>query len=218
MSVTTEKPLVKVWDPIVRYGHWALAAAFVTAYLSADDDSGDPGALHVWAGYAIGVIVAIRVVWGLIGTGHARFSDFAFSPETTLKYLKDLVGGHARRYIGHSPAAAAMIFALLICLTATVWTGVVANGDSGEGPQANAGALVVAPAHAEENEHHARGGAEGNRQGGENAVSELHGLLANITVGLVVLHLLGVAYSSLIHRENLVRGMITGRKRAEDDQ
>jgi cytochrome b len=217
MSVTTEKPLVKVWDPIVRYGHWALVAAFAIAYFSADEDSGDPGALHVWAGYAVGAIVAVRVVWGLIGSGHARFSDFAFSPETTLQYLKNLVGGHAKRYLGHSPAAAAMIFTLLICLTATVWTGVVANGDSGNGPQANAGGLVVASAHAEENEHHARGGGEGNTQGGESVAGKLHGTLANITVGLVVLHLLGVGYSSLIHRENLVRGMVTGRKRAEDD-
>ena len=125
-----------------------------------------------------------------------------------------MMGGSAKRYIGHSPAAAAMIFTLLICLSATVWTGLVAYGDSGKGPLANAGGAVIATAFAYEHEN--RGQAEG-KKGEESAVSELHGVLANITVGLIVLHVLGVAYSSMAHRENLVASMISGRKRAEDD-
>ncbi len=49
---------VKVWDPLVRFGHWALVAAFVTAYLSAEELL----QVHVWAGYTVIAIVAIRLI------------------------------------------------------------------------------------------------------------------------------------------------------------
>jgi hypothetical protein len=123
MSQTVDRPWVKVWDPLVRYGHWALVAAFATAYLSAEEESGGADQLHVWSGYAVGIIVAARILWGLIGPRHTRFSDFAYSPISALRYFGDLVRGDARRYIGHSPIGAAMVVALLVCLSGTVWTG-----------------------------------------------------------------------------------------------
>jgi cytochrome b len=209
----TTKPVawIKVWDPIVRYGHWALVALFALAYVSGDDDGGDVVGLHAWSGYAIAAIIVLRVAWGLVGTRHARFSDFAYSPASVRRYLTDMLHGRARRYVGHSPAAAAMIFALLLCLSATVLTGLVAYGDSGKGPLAGANGAFIATAQAGEHEKHHGGG-----EGGESAMGELHGALANITVGLVMLHILGVGLSSVLHRENLVRAMITGRKRPED--
>lgn len=83
MSPTIERTWVKVWDPIVRYGHWGLVAAFAIAYLSAEEESGGPDQLHVWSGYAVGLIVALRIVWGRIGTRHAAaHSGPVFSPKT----------------------------------------------------------------------------------------------------------------------------------------
>ena len=161
-------------------------------------------------GYAVGIIVAVRIVWGLIGTRHARFSDFAYTPMAALRYFGDLVRGQARRYLGHSPIGAAMVVALLICLTGTVGTGLVADGDMGKGPLGNTPALIMTPANAEPGE--GRGG-----KGGESAIGELHGTLANITLGLVVLHILGVGLASVMHRENLVGAMFTGRKRPGDE-
>ncbi|HEX2941447.1 MAG TPA: cytochrome b/b6 domain-containing protein, partial [Rhodopila sp.] len=61
---------VTVWDPLVRYGHWALALAFAVAYLTGEEEAGGADPLHVWSGYLIGVIVAVRVVWGFIGPRH----------------------------------------------------------------------------------------------------------------------------------------------------
>ncbi len=212
MSQTIDKPWVKVWDPLVRYGHWALVAMFALAYFSADDESGGPRPLHVWSGYAVGVIVAVRIVWGVIGTPHARFADFAYSPVSALAYLRDLVRGQARRYLGHSPIGAAMVVALLVCLSGTVWTGLAADGETGKGPLAHSAGLVMSPAHAED-----EGRAEAReRRGEESVVGKLHGALANITVGLVLLHILGVSLASAMHRENLVLAMFNGKKRPGD--
>jgi cytochrome b len=213
----TQKAWIQVWDPIVRFGHWALVAAFAVAYLSAEEESGGPDQLHVWSGYAVGVIVAFRLLWGLIGTRHARFSDFAYGPTAALTYLSDMLRGHARRYIGHSPAAAVMIAALLLCLLATVGTGLVAYGNSGKGPLANTGGIVTVQAHAEEGEGRSGAGDAGRGEGEAGIVGELHGVLANLTLGLVILHILGVGVTSLVHRENLVGAMFSGRKRAGDE-
>lgn len=208
---------VTVWDPVVRVAHWALVAAFAIAYLSAEEEGGDgPDLLHVWGGYAVGIIVALRAAWGFVGPRHARFSEFAYGPITTLRYLADLVRGHARRYLGHSPAGGAMVIALLVCLAATVGTGLVAYGDRGKGPLADAGGAVVARAYAEENERGAQAGSERAGKRTESVLGELHGTLANITLALIILHILGVGLASMAHRENLVAAMITGEKRAGD--
>jgi cytochrome b len=208
---TTSRPAsTLIWDPVVRFVHWALVAAFAVAYLSAEEEAGGPDPLHVWGGYVVGAIVVLRVVWGFVGPRHARFSDFVRSPIVALAYFRDLLYGRARRYVGHSPAGGAMVIALLICLAATVATGLIAYGEEGKGPLA---AVMVADANANGNEAEHRALAEKRGKETESAVGELHGLMANITVALVVAHIFGVAVASVVHKENLVLAMITGRKR-----
>jgi cytochrome b len=73
MTSTLGAERAKVWDPLVRLGHWALVIGFAIAYFSSEEEH-DPDALHVWAGYTVGSIVVARVLWGFIGTEHARFS------------------------------------------------------------------------------------------------------------------------------------------------
>jgi cytochrome b len=206
---------VAVWDPVVRVGHWALVAAFAIAYLSAEEEGGTPHALHVWGGYVVGAIVVLRVVWGVVGPTYARFSDFFCGPIAAIRYLKDLVVRDARRYLGHSPAGGAMVIVLLVCLAGTVATGVVAYGERGRGPLAAESAVVTTVAYAEENNGAGGGEAEGSK-GGKSIVGEVHGALANITLALVVLHVLGVGLASYAHRENLVAAMLTGKKRAAE--
>jgi cytochrome b len=210
---TTSQTTV-VWDPVVRFGHWALVAAFAVAYFSAEEEAGGPDPLHVWGGYVVGAIVVLRVVWGFVGSRHARFSDFVRSPIVALAYLIDLLYGRARRYVGHSPAGGAMVIALLVCLAATVVTGLMAYGEQGKGPLA---AALVADANANANEVGHRAIVETRGEQRESTISELHGLIANITVALVVAHIFGVAVASFVHKENVVLTMITGRKRRGRD-
>jgi len=206
---------IYVWDPLIRIVHWGLVAAFALAFLSAEDEAEGPSALHIWGGYVIAGLVAFRVLWGFVGPRHARFSDFVRGPVATVKYMVDLIAGGARRYVGHSPAGGAMTLALLLCLTMTVSTGIIAYGGFGKGLLADAQSAVTVSAHAEEDSEHEKSSGEG-RTNGESAIGDLHSALANITLALVVLHILGVGLASFVHRENLVAAMVTGSKRADN--
>jgi cytochrome b len=215
MSAILQQRRVLVWDPVIRVGHWALVAAFTVAYLTGEGEDRTAAEVHAWAGYAIGVILAARILWGFVGPTHARFSNFLYPPTTALRYLVDLVHNRARRFIGHSPAGGAMVFALLACLIATVATGLVANGDQGRQQYASGIPRLVTYAYADRDNDEPR---NRSARGAESTIGDLHGTLANLTLTLVVLHLLGVGLASIVHRENLVAAMIDGKKRDVDHQ
>jgi cytochrome b len=190
---------VRVWDLLVRIGHWVLVAAFAVAYLT----EGEPRAVHTVAGYVVAIYVVARVVWGFVGTAPARFATFVVSPVTGLRYLGALLSGRAPRHIGHSPAGAWMILLLLAVLAATTVAGLTLYAvHDGAGPLAG----FVAPA------THGPGLPEDPR---EEFWEETHELLANVTLLLVLLHVAGVVVASRAHKENLARAMVTGDKRAE---
>ena len=211
MTPIANNTRLAVWDPLVRFGHWSLVIAFAVAYLSGEEE-GETSELHEWASYIVGGIVAWRVVWGLIGPQHARFGDFVTGPIESLRYVVNLMNGRAKRYVGDSPAGGAMVVALLLSLALTVVTGLVAEQGEGKASLGQGRAGIVAQAFADE-EKGARAGQRG--EGNESAIGEAHAALANITHALIVLHILGVALASFAHRENLVRAMITGEKRAD---
>lgn len=168
---------VKIWDPLVRVFHWSLVASFAIAWLSAEEWND----LHQWAGYAAGALIGFRLLWGLVGTRYARFAQFIRSPGTVVSYLKDILTGRERRYLGHNPAGGMMIVALMLCMAALCVTGWLYTTDA---------------------------------FWGEEWVEETHELLANLLLALVGLHVAGVLVAGFRHRENLVRAMVTGRKRA----
>jgi cytochrome b len=179
---------IYVWDPFVRLFHWSLVVAFTVAYLTEDDLLN----VHVWAGYLVGGLVVARVTWGFVGPAHARFADFLCSPADTLRYVRDLVLFRAERHLGHSPGGGAMVVLLLLFIGATVMTGlVVYGGEQQAGPLA--GMFT--------------------KDTGEK-VEEVHELLANITLALVLAHIAAVVLASFVHGENLVRAMFTGYKRS----
>lgn len=168
---------VRVWDPLVRIGHWGLAAAVAIAWLTGDEWQ----AVHEAAGYVATGVVAFRILWGFVGSRHARFSDFVRGPSAVVAYAGDVIRGRVRRYLGHNPAGAVMILALIGTVLALGLSGWLATTD---------------------------------RFWGAEWLEESHEALANLLLVLIALHVGGVVFGSLHDGENLVRAMVTGRKRS----
>lgn len=189
--MTTVSNEVKVWDPLVRVFHWLLVIGFFTAYFTEGED--ETLSLHTWAGYVVAGLILVRLVWGFIGTRHARFSDFVTRPVVVKDFLLSVVRLHPRRYLGHNPAGGMMVVALLISLLITV-----SSGMSLYAVEEQAGPLAA--------------WLGGLGESWEDVFEGLHEFFANFTLFLVVLHVAGVLVESLLHGENLVRAMFTGRK------
>lgn len=166
---------VLVWDAPVRVFHWLLVLSFAGAWLTAESERWR--LVHVTLGYTMAALAAFRIVWGLVGTRHARFASFVRGPRAAWQYLMALRTGRPEHHAGHNPAGALAIVALLALIGVTAASGWATYQDLG----------------------------------GE-WLEELHEGAANALLALVGVHLAGVVVGSLVHRENLVRAMVTGRK------
>ncbi len=168
---------VKVWDPVVRLFHWTLALGCI-ANLTVLREV-EPA--HEIVGYVILGAVAIRILWGFVGSRHARFSDFLTGPRKLAIYIGALLQGKAPRYIGHNPAGAWMMVVLVALATTCGVTGVMMEQDAFWGVE---------------------------------WVEDVHETAADLILVMAILHVLAALVESWHHRENLIRAMITGRKRA----
>lgn len=106
---------VPVWDALVRILHWTLAPAVLVGYATGDDG----GKWHEALGYVALFAAAARILWGFVGTRHARFTDFVPGPSGLVAYLRALAGGREPRYLGHNPLGGAWIVVMLALVLAT---------------------------------------------------------------------------------------------------
>jgi cytochrome b len=166
---------ILVWDLPVRLFHWLMVLSFIGAYVTAESERWR--LLHVTLGYTMAGLVVFRLLWGLVGTRHARFTDFVRGPGAALRYLGSLLRGRPEHHVGHNPAGALAIVALLLLAAVTAVSG----------------------------------WATYNELGGER-LEDAHEAAANAMAAVVFVHIAGVLLGSWLHRENLVRSMVTGRK------
>ncbi len=203
---------VKVWDPLIRIFHWGLVLFFTIAYLTGEDESD----LHIYAGYTVLGLISFRLLWGFTGTKYARFSDFVKSPSTIIDYARNLFKGSAKHYLGHNPLGGAMIVTMLISLFMLSYTGLKIYAiEEGKGPLAMETTVTfVQSARADDDGDEYKSGEESEE---EEFWEEIHEFFANLMLLLVILHIAGVVVSSRLEHQNLVRAMITGRKKQDQD-
>jgi cytochrome b len=179
---------MRVWDAPVRLFHWAIVLLLPISYVAAETNRMQ---LHFITGYAVLALVLFRLVWGIVGSDTARFSRFLVSPLSGLRYLATLTRREPDTQVGHNAAGGWMVLLMLLLLLVQAGTGLFAKNRQGaEGP------LV----------RYIDSAASG-------WFSETHELTFNLLLALIVLHLLSIAMYALVKKQDLVRPMITGKKR-----
>jgi cytochrome b len=182
----------RVWDLGVRLCHWLLVAAVAIALVTGLSGPRSVLNIHISAGAAVGGLVAFRILWGFMGSTHARFSSFPVQFAAINADLAGLVAGRRPRYRGHNPLGSLMALAHFAVLSFSLMTGVITlGGVDKQGPLAFAVTYVSG-----------------------KAAQSLHLALAYGLLALIAGHLLGVAYESIQARTNLPFAMITGKKAA----
>ncbi len=186
-------PSLPVWPWTVRAFHWSLVLCVAVAAATGFLGGMSALSLHLAAGIAIPVLILLRIGVGLFGPGYARFDSFPPSPRAALEHLENIRGGRHERHLGHNPAGALMVYAMLAVLLLIVLTGTAAlAGMFRQGPFRSfigfdTGWLIYG----------------------------LHQPLAWLLVAMIAAHLWGVWFESRRGRENLVAAMIHGRKAAD---
>lgn len=203
---------ITVWDKFVRLFHWSLVVLVITSYFSGEEEHW----IHPYSGYAIVSLLFLRIVWGFVGSQHAKFSDFIYSPKTILTYTVSVFKGQPKRYLGHNPLGGLMVLALLLTLLTVTFSGMKLYAvEEGKGPLAqNIGTPLVTQAYADEDEDDEYEDDEKDEdEEQEEFWEEVHEASVSFLLLLIALHITGVIFASVQHKESLIKAMITGKKR-----
>jgi cytochrome b len=186
---------MRVWDGATRLFHWSIVVLVIVSYASISLADGPRATLwmriHYISGEAVLALLLFRLIWGVIGSDTSRFARFLRSPLAALHNL-----GHIRRRepdteVGHNAAGGWMVLAMLLVLLAQVVTGLYANDDGiNEGPLAQFVAKTTS-----------------------DMLSGWHGMIFNALAALIGLHVVAVLAYLVLKGQNLVRPMVTGKKK-----
>ena len=176
---------VRVWDLPTRLFHWALAICIVLGIVFVKI-GGNAIQWHAYCGYAALALILFRVIWGFVGSWHARFTNFIPSPSTLIAFLRGQVDGG----LGHNPLGALSVIALLGVILIQALTGLFADDDIFfQGPLAKyVSNSTVA------------------------LLTSIHRFNQYLIFALVGLHIAAISYYYFAKRENLVGPMVTGDK------
>lgn len=183
---------IRVWDLPTRLFHWALVALVVVSLYTGNVGGLTEMELHMYAGYGVLALVLFRLGWGVVGSRHSRFAAFVRGRGAVIAYVRDLIAGAHAPSLGHNPLGGWSVVAMLASLLLQAVTGLFAHDDVfTKGPLAKYVSKSMS-----------------------DALTEVHEINANLLYLLIGVHLLAVFGYLLVHRENLIRPMLTGRKPA----
>lgn len=204
------------WDPVVKLTHWSVVAAVVANVLFTEEGSG----AHVWVGYALAAILALRLLWGLIGPAEARFSAFPPSPGRALAHLRDIRRGRHVEHRSHNPLGALMVYAIWSCLGAVIASGIAMAGLPGQvraeaGGERSAVAVSASAGHERGEDAEEHEGDESDECGEgeeEGPLGEIHEVAVNLLYLLIALHIAGVVFETRRSGREVVVAMLPGQR------
>ena len=179
----------RIWDAPTRLFHWLLVILMGVSWYTAEKHHME---IHRWSGYAVLGLILFRIYWGLVGSETARFSGFVKGPKRTLAYLRTLPGRAASHTVGHNPVGAVSVVAILLAVAAQVIFGLFAVDIDGleSGPLSYMVSFDTG-----------------------RLFAKLHGWSFNVLLVLAGIHIAAVLFYLFYKRENLIRPMVTGRRR-----
>jgi cytochrome b len=188
MRQTVLRLSMRVWDAPTRLFHWAIVLLVATSYVSIQKSWMQ---VHFLSGYAMLTLLLFRVAWGFIGSDTSRFGRFLKSPAAVVRSLAKFGRRETDDQIGHNAAGGWMVLVMLVLLAVQAGTGLFSNDD----------VLVDGPL------RHLITKARSDQ------ISAIHSFNFNLLLGVIGLHVLAILAYAVVKRQNLLRPMITGRKR-----
>jgi len=189
-AAPVEQPKVKLWDWPVRVTHWLFVLLIPALWWTIENHDLET---HKQLGMVMVILLAFRVLWGLVGSSTARFTGFVRGPAAVIRYVRALFGGEAEKpVVGHNPLGGWSVIALLGLLCLQVGFGLIAQDTDGldSGPLNHLVSYDTA-----------------------EWAREMHELGFNVILALVAIHILAILYYWFVKRDNLVGPMISGRRR-----
>ena len=225
----------KRWDPIVKLTHWGIVAAVIGNALVTEEGSG----WHIWVGYGLAALLALRLLWGLIGPKEARFSAFPPSPARAVAHLGEIGRDEAVRHRSHNPLGALMVYAIWGTLLVVIGSGIAMSGPPPADPSAVSGehgeggkAESSKEDDDEKNEHdeaaarlpaalgamiiapaYADDGGKSGEGEADEVFEEVHEIAVNLLYLLIALHLMGVIFETRRSGHDVVGAMLPGAGR-----
>ena len=185
------KKIIRVWDLPLRLFHWLLVACIVGSLISVNI-GGNAIQWHAYFGYSILTLLIFRLIWGFVGSTHARFSSFFPS----LTKIKNYLQGNSPQVLGHNPIGALSVFALLFVLCVQVFTGLFVDDEIAfQGPLAKYASDSVI-----------------------SFLSEIHEGNQVVIYTLITIHIAAIWAYKKFKGENLVKPMITGDKEIDPSE
>ena len=185
------KKLIRVWDLPIRLFHWLLVACIVGSLICVNI-GGNAIQWHAYFGYSILTLLIFRIIWGFIGSTHARFASFLPNREAITNYLQ----GKSPRFLGHNPIGALSVFALLLVLSIQAVTGLFVDDEIAfQGPL--------------------------SKYLSESSVSffsEVHESNQVVIYILIAIHIAAIWYYKKLKGEDLIRPMISGDKEIDPSE
>ncbi len=178
---------MRVWDAPTRLFHWAVTLLIAVSYLTSRFDKLEA---HLLSGYTLLTLLLFRLVWGFVGSETSRFRQFLRSPLEGYRHLAQFGRRGPDDQVGHNAAGGWMVLILLGDIGVQVGTGLFTYDDLPEGPL---GHLVSKPV--------------------GHWLTSVHALNFYVLLGIVALHVVAVLAYAAIKGHNLIRPMVTGRKR-----
>ena len=185
------KKIIRVWDLPIRLFHWLLVLCIIGSLISVNL-GGNAIQWHAYFGYSILTLLIFRIIWGFVGSTHARFLSFLPTRKSLLNYLS----GKSLHVLGHNPLGALSVFALLFALTVQVTTGLFVDDEIAfQGPLAKYVSSSVV-----------------------SLLSEIHEGNQVVIYTLITIHIAAIIYYRKFKGENLIKPMINGDKEIDPSE